>query len=874
VRVATNFLLEGTNQFRFQVPGNLNTKDKMFFAWYSVWYQRRLIAVNNAIAFSSPDTTGGINFRADGFTGADAIHAFDVTDAWHPLRLTGFEESTVPSGRRVRLSSSHSGDGRHFWVATTSALTKPSITRITPIDLRADAVGPNMLIVTHDDFRSSAERLRSYRAGNRLPLYASPVVEVVTVDDIFDNFSQGLPDPMAIRNYIKYLYENYPDANGNPRLGYVCFFGDASTDFQNYASSQPDFVPSNLNFSQQPYTFATDERFGHMDPADQVPGRDVLDLAIGRLPAGTAAEAQFLVDRVIDYETASPLEPWRQEIVLVADDEKSSFPECETKWTFESEDLAYDFAPNFPSITKIYLTEYPIFVQDKPQSRFDLLEQWSDGALLINYIGHGSSVQMADEKVFLGSDVSQLTNGLKLPIMMAFSCTIGDFANPTGKCLSEKLLLHDAGGVIAALTASTESYPGPNRALNRSVFGRLLPRKLGGEILPLGVGIMHAKVLAQSVQFFQAFGAENSWKYNLLADPAATLRVPRREIRFQVTGEDTLVAGARESLRGRVYVDGAPDVGFDGVVAVNMREPTVQRVYQTRCGPGITMAYTVPGGVMYDGTTDVEGGAFEVSFRVPRYAATGPLAIASAYASENGVDAGVTIDSVLIVLAPTLADSLALKPVDGAPRVDLGFKSGLTVVKAGDTVRAVVRDQDGINILATTNEGRQAILLDKLTVPIDVNDYFQFDHGGTDTSGVLLFPLPDLAVGKHRLVYKVSDSFGSTTLDTLAFDVTDAANYYAEAVLNYPNPFKTSTQFLFRLSNRASVEIDIFTVTGKRVRTIEETRDGGEVWIPWDGLDASGDDLANGTYLFVATVDFEGLERAPVVLRGKMSKIR
>ena len=207
-------------------------------------------------------------------------------------------------------------------------------------------------------------------------------------------------------------------------------------------------------------------------------------------------------------------------------------------------------------------------------------------------------------------------------------------------------------------------------------------------------------------------------------------------------------------------------------------------------------------------------------------------------------------------------------------RVELGFKSGLSVVKPGDTVRAIVRDQDGINILATTNEGRQAILLDRLPVPIDVNDFFTFEHGGTDTSGVLLFPLPDLAVGPHRLVYKVSDSFGATTLDTLSFDVTDAADYYAEAVLNYPNPFRTSTQFLFRLSNRASVHIDIFTVSGKRVRTIEETREGGEVWIPWDGFDASGGDLANGTYLYVATVDFEGLERAPVVLRGKLSKIR
>jgi hypothetical protein len=212
--------------------------------------------------------------------------------------------------------------------------------------------------------------------------------------------------------------------------------------------------------------------------------------------------------------------------------------------------------------------------------------------------------------------------------------------------------------------------------------------------------------------------------------------------------------------------------------------------------------------------------------------------------------------------------------VDGAPRVDLGFKSGLVTVKPGDTVRAVVRDGDGINILSTTNEGKQAILIDDLPVPIDVNEFFSFDHGGIDTSGVLLYPLPELSIGRHHLVYKVSDAFGYTTLDTLRFDVTDAADYYAQAVFNYPNPFQDSTQFLFRISDRASIRLDLFTVSGKRVRQIEQVRDGGEVWMEWDGRDGAGGDLANGVYLYVATVDFVGVERPPVVLRGKLSKIR
>jgi hypothetical protein len=280
------------------------------------------------------------------------------------------------------------------------------------------------------------------------------------------------------------------------------------------------------------------------------------------------------------------------------------------------------------------------------------------------------------------------------------------------------------------------------------------------------------------------------------------------------------------------------------------------------------------GGSLFRGTADVTDGRFEIDFRVPRYARTGPSLFFTAYANNAGGDAGETDTQTLTLVAPTLADSLALQPVDGAPRVRFGFKSGLTTVKPGESLQAVIRDQDGVNILNTTNEGRHALLIDDSPVPLDVTRFFEFDHGGTDTSGVLTYPLPELGVGKHRAILRVADSFAQTTLDTLEFTVTDPLDYFADVVLNYPNPFTDGTQFLVRLSNRAAVRLDIFTVSGKRIRRIERDFDGGERWIPWDGRDIAGDKIANGTYLYVATVEFLGVDRAPLVVRGKLTKIQ
>jgi hypothetical protein len=335
-------------------------------------------------------------------------------------------------------------------------------------------------------------------------------------------------------------------------------------------------------------------------------------------------------------------------------------------------------------------------------------------------------------------------------------------------------------------------------------------------------------------------------------------------------GPDTLVAGVRKKLHGRVMKNGSVDTDFDGTVMVRVHEPDVIKS-SMRCG----LVYRLRGGTIYRGTTDVVDGQFSVDFRVPRYAKPGPRAFFTAYAdAEGGIDAGASFDSTYAVSIPTLADSLALVPVDGPPRVQFGFKSGLKVVKPGESLQAVIRDQDGVNVLNTSAEGRHALLIDDSPVPFDVTQFFKFDHGGTDTSGVLTYPLPELPVGDHRAILRVADSFAQTTLDTLKFAVTDPMDYFAEVVMNYPNPFATTTQFLIRVSDPAVIRLDIFTVSGKRIRRLERTRDGGEEWILWDGRDELGEEIANGTYLYVATVDFQEIDRTPLVIRGKLTKIQ
>jgi hypothetical protein len=871
VAITGSLLQNGDNTVWLNVPRDSNPEDFMYFSHYDVFYHRFLRPFNDALRFSSPDTTGTVNFSISGFGGAGALYVFDVTHQFAPRMLTGFTVSG--SGPRdIRFSSPISGRHRYYWSGTGSAMKTPVMESYFPRDLRNVTLSeaPHMLIVTHEDFVASARQLRSFRLS-RLPFYSNPVIEVVETEEIFDNFSGGLPDPMALRNYFKFLYDNFTD-NGSPLLTFVLLLGDANADVKNYKTTQEDFVTTNLNLRPRSLdSYATDDWFVALDDTDTL-SSVFIDVSVGRLPAASPAEAQFLVDRVITYETQRDFDPWRDRIVLLADDEQAPSTGDQPFFVNQSEEIANSFLGTFLNPQKIYLTEFQAIQGIKPASRLTFLNAWNDGTLLINYIGHGSSVQMADEQVFLASDVGNLTNGLRLPLFMAFSCTIGAFANAQAKSLSERLLLREGGGVIGTVTASQLTFINPNRSFMLNVFAEMFPND-PGLAEPLGVGVMNAKLATMSVFAPNFTYDENLQKYNLLGDPTLRLLIPQREVRLLPSDVDTLVTGKRQTIRGMVLDDqGLVDAGFDGRVHLLLREPDDISGY-TREEDGYHIAYRYSGGTVYRGTADATAGEFEFSVQIPRFAGFGRNALALAYAEDGTADA-ITKNHDVVFTQPSAGDSTALQPVDGKPRVQMGFTGGLTTVKPGAVLRAAVRDGDGVNILSTTPEGKLALVFDDTNLPVNVTDFFSFDHGGVDTAGTLLFPLSSMAVGPHRAVLKVADSFGQTQLDTIQFTVTDALDYSAEVVFNYPNPFETTTYFLLGLTDPAEVRLDIYTATGRRIRTLTANKSAGEAWILWDGRDATGDDIANGTYLYVANVSFMGLDRPPVVLRGKVVKMR
>ena len=70
-------------------------------------------------------------------------------------------------------------------------------------------------------------------------------------------------------------------------------------------------------------------------------------------------------------------------------------------------------------------------------------------------------------------------------------------------------------------------------------------------------------------------------------------------------------------------------------------------------------------------------------------------------------------------------------------------------------------------------------------------------------------------------------------------------------MLPYPNPIEKDGHFTFTITEPADITVTVFTITGKKIRTLKKPGCGVNFnKVYWDGKDSDGDKLANGTYLY------------------------
>ena len=333
--------------------------------------------------------------------------------------------------------------GAQHTIIVTPAFARPLLVEANQPSSLHSAAGADMIIITHRSLLPAIEPLRQLRASQGLS------VLVATVGDIYDEYGYGEKDPAALRMFI----EATRRWTRVPR--YVLLVGDATFDPRNYLGfGDFDLVPTKLIVTRELKT-ASDSWLTDFDDDGAA------DVAIGRLPARTLADAQIEIGKVVAYENAPEGQAWEKSAVFVSDaDSTLGFAEL----TASVRDL----------VPAGYTTEsIDVATSGVNAARQSLLGRFDQGALLVNFIGHGSVDIWTDSGLFGGQDAKSLTNGIRLPFVIAMTCLNGFFHDVYTTSLAETLLAAPGGGAVGVFASSSLTDPHAQAATNQELVRAL-----------------------------------------------------------------------------------------------------------------------------------------------------------------------------------------------------------------------------------------------------------------------------------------------------------------------------------------------------------------------------------------------------------------
>jgi hypothetical protein len=782
---------------------------------------------------------------------------FDVWDITYPSGIFSPGKFVIENGYGLKAASDTL---REYIAFERSAAFFPVFeSKVANQDLHSMRP-PNMIILVHPAFMTEALRLADFHRQ-----YSRLTVNVLTPQQIYNEFSSGAPEITAIRDFLKMLFDRGDSEN---ELRYLLLFGDASYDYKDRLENNSNLVPTfqSMESLKTASSFVTDDFFGCLDYGEGSNASGTVDIGIGRFPVNTLEESISVVDKVIHYASAVPdvSGDWRNKICLVADDEDNNIHLNQVE---ELVTIIDSLVPGY-NVGKIYLDAY--LQQNTPTGyRFPEASQAIDnavsgGLLIINYTGHGGETGWAHEKVVDLPMITGWTNQDLLPAFVTATCEFSRFDDPGLVSAGEWVLLNPKGGGIGLFTTTRLAYSQSNVALNKRFYEAAFDRdSITGEYPRMGDLMKHAKTPS----------SQNIKNFVLLGDPAISLAYPflnvsTTSINNELSGKetDTLHALSLVTVTGRVEdIRGNLVSSFQGLVYPEVYDKPV--LYQTR-GNDITSKvkdFYIQNKILFKGEATVTDGLFSFSFLVPKdISYQFGLGKISYYALDtiNYIDAqGFTPVYVGGTEELVTEDSVG-------PQIRL-FLNDTTFVSGDYTTMSPVLvahlfDESGINTVGNGIGHDISAVLDGYTQnPFILNDYYTSDPD-TYKSGQVTYPFGNLTIGTHSLTLKAWDVYNNSTETSITFVIDTVAPLTIKSVFNYPNPFREGTHFVFSHNKPGSnieAEIDIFDMFGRHVRTLQyqftsENMESGPLY--WNGMDEDGNFAASGIYVFRLRADSGG----------------
>ena len=840
-----------------------------YLDYIAIDYKKKLSGFNKQFGFRVKEAATNIGVAQYNLTNASNIQeVWDVTDPYNATRMQNNSSTFTFTDYLGSVKEYQAVDASNFYIPQNASPSKVSNQNLKGTILNDGPV--DYLIITHPKLVSAANKLAAFHKQ-----HSGLNTKVVPLPLIYEEFSSGKQDIVAIRNFIRYVYSNTP-ANGEP-LQYVNLFGDASYDYLDRISNNTNVVPvfqsidlnSSINNYSDWFSFMTDDFYGLMDPEEGLienQSYQGIDLALGRMPVNTLEEANAVVDKVIQYNQKENSGRWKNTYLALSDDVDKDY---DIGFQSNLDQMSIDVTNKLPFINfkKIYTDAYKQETaaggQRYPKAKEDFLNAFNAGALMINYLGHGGEYGLAQERLLESSDIQSLNNVNKYPLFAILTCEFTRFDNAGSISGGEELFVKKNGGAISLL-ATTRKIAITNANKFTTTISNILfnVNNISSDHLTIAQALTQSKntsgIGEKSIVFY-------------IGDPALKLGIAKPKVVLtQINGVNSgdfsgsLRALDPIKLSGEVTSEnGTLLTDFTGEVAIQIFDKNIQRTTLGNDGVLVngslhTMPFETLGETIFRGNASVKNGKFDIEFVVPKdiKVAIGEGKI-SFYALKDGQVLNDYAGADLQIKIGGINENAAQD--NKSPELKL-YMNDESFISGGITdpsplFLAHLEDEHGINTASGIGHDMVAILDGDDSNPYILNDYYETEVDNF-RKGTVKFPFKDLQEGLHTLTFKAWDVYNNLATSEIQFMVTKNEEVTLERVLNYPNPFVNYTEFWFehnRPNENLMVQVQIMTVTGKIIKTINQTivTDGKlSRDITWDGRDDFGDKIGKGTYIY------------------------
>lgn len=800
--------------------GRADFNKKTHLDYFQIEATAKLILKDNFLLFRNKEiiNTGISQFKLK--SSKTNIEIWDVTTIDQVSKLTLDQTNDM-----YTFIDSASNNSQYVALDMNGGYSNPTaVGKVDAQNLHAEQT-PELLIITHTSLKGAADELANFRRTHN-----GYNVSVVTTDKIYNEFSSGAQDLMALRDYIKLLYWKDPS-----KLKWVLLFGACSYDYKDRIANNTNFVPiyEMLDSYNIVSSYSSDDFIGFLDPNEGGDIKGGLDVAIGRIPVRNLAEGQAAVKKLVYYGTDKhSMDSWKNNISFACDDGDYN------SHLTASEDLVNtaNTYNKFLKVNKLYLPLFPEIPspvgQTSPVLNQRIINDVERGTFILNYSGHGREIGWAGENIITLETIKNFKNIDKLFLLIAGTCEFGRYDAPEINSGVQEAFFNPNGGAIATIAATRPVYAAGNKDLNESIL-RYVYEKRNGSYRTLGEILQEAKM-----DYFQT---TNSKSYALLGDPSMSLNYPKYDVAIDSIISDanqvmdTIKALSKITIKGSVTDAGTVLKNFDGEVTLILYDKEFEKLtkYDSESekyvkpenSKSIEKKVNVRESIIYQGKVEVKNGLFSVSFIIPKdisYVIGKGLILSYAKNKNSDLDAWGGSSKFFIGDSEDDASTDNTAPIVKAYINDTTFKDGGST--SNDIIfLARLSDESGINLSRTAVGHEIVLILDgQETNRYIINEYYISDQNSFN-KGSIKYPLYGLAPGKHTLTIKVWDVYNNSSEQSVTFEVIGGNKLQIGELYALSSPEQDQQEFSFshnRAGENLEAEIQIVDAQGRLVKQL------------------------------------------------------